>query len=196
MPNITPTDMMQRPYERVLIPEAEGGYSAYISEFEGCIAEGETPEEALKNLEATAIGWIEAEIEASRDIPSAWNDQVYSGKLLLRLPKSLHRQLAREAEKEGISLNQYVIYKLAQQKTTVATAVPESINQLFEKAIASLYGAIERPAQLDPFEKYLTVSSASRTILTGKLAGHASTAGQLVDLMEGRDERQAMRRNR
>ena len=37
----------------------------------------------------------------------------YSGKISLRVPKSLHRELARGAKKEGISLNQFILYKLA-----------------------------------------------------------------------------------
>jgi predicted HicB family RNase H-like nuclease len=37
----------------------------------------------------------------------------FSGKLNLRLPASLHARLAREAEREGISLNQWIITKLA-----------------------------------------------------------------------------------
>lgn len=37
----------------------------------------------------------------------------YSGKLVIRLPKSLHKRLKEEAAAEGVSLNQYMIYKLA-----------------------------------------------------------------------------------
>ena len=37
----------------------------------------------------------------------------YSGRLVLRIPKSLHRTLKKEAEAEGVSLNQYMLYKLA-----------------------------------------------------------------------------------
>lgn len=37
----------------------------------------------------------------------------YSGKFNVRLPKSLHAALAREAEAEGVSLNQLVVAKLA-----------------------------------------------------------------------------------
>lgn len=199
MPNITPSEMMQRPYERVLIPEAEGGYSAYISEFEGCIAEGETPEEALRNLEATAIGWIEAEREAGRDIPGAWNDQEFSGKLLLRLPKSLHRQLARQAEKEGISLNQYVVYRLAQQKEDAAVArmAPKLTHQLLQAAIAGINDPTGKPTHFDQITNYLAAeSSDSETIYTEKFARHASTTGQFVALREGLDRRQATRRGR
>ncbi len=37
----------------------------------------------------------------------------YNGKVLLRLPKSLHKRLADEARVEGVSLNQYALYKLS-----------------------------------------------------------------------------------
>ncbi|WP_406797928.1 MULTISPECIES: toxin-antitoxin system HicB family antitoxin [Brevibacillus] len=43
--------------------------------------------------------------------PKAEGD--YSGKINLRVPKSLHRQLAIEAELENVSLNQYMLYKLS-----------------------------------------------------------------------------------
>jgi predicted HicB family RNase H-like nuclease len=38
-----------------------------------------------------------------------------SGKIVLRLPKSLHSELADEAKREGISLNQYCLYRLARK---------------------------------------------------------------------------------
>lgn len=37
----------------------------------------------------------------------------YSGKLVLRIPRSLHKQLKEAAMEEGVSLNQYMLYKLA-----------------------------------------------------------------------------------
>jgi len=37
----------------------------------------------------------------------------YGGKILLRIPKSLHKRLATEAGMEGVSLNQYALYKLS-----------------------------------------------------------------------------------
>lgn len=45
--------------------------------------------------------------------PSLNAIEKYSGKFLLRIPKSLHKRLVEEAKREGISLNQYIIYKLA-----------------------------------------------------------------------------------
>ncbi|MCI8414002.1 MAG: toxin-antitoxin system HicB family antitoxin [Ruminiclostridium sp.] len=38
----------------------------------------------------------------------------YSGKLNIRIPRSLHRRLSQEAKDDGVSLNQYILYKLAQ----------------------------------------------------------------------------------
>lgn len=36
-----------------------------------------------------------------------------SGRLLIRIPRSLHKRLKQEAAAEGVSLNQYALYKLA-----------------------------------------------------------------------------------
>lgn len=37
-----------------------------------------------------------------------------SGKIVLRIPKSLHKSLKEHAAAEGVSLNQYMLYKLSQ----------------------------------------------------------------------------------
>jgi antitoxin HicB len=39
--------------------------------------------------------------------------KAYSGKVNLRMPRSLHRDLARRAEEEGVSLNQLMVVVLA-----------------------------------------------------------------------------------
>ena len=44
-------------------------------------------------------------------IPAQPQDQ-YSGRVTLRLPKSLHRALANAAEEEGVSLNQHLVTAL------------------------------------------------------------------------------------
>ena len=37
----------------------------------------------------------------------------YNGRLLLRIPKELHKALAEAAKANGVSLNQYALYNLA-----------------------------------------------------------------------------------
>jgi hypothetical protein len=48
-------------------------------------------------------------------------------RLTLRLPETLHRQLEAQAKREGVSLNQYVVYALSRQLTQsyMVYAVPE-----------------------------------------------------------------------
>jgi hypothetical protein len=37
----------------------------------------------------------------------------HSGRLLLRMPKTLHAELAARSDKDGVSLNQYIVSTLA-----------------------------------------------------------------------------------
>jgi hypothetical protein len=41
------------------------------------------------------------------------DNREYSGKFIVRVPKSLHRQLDRLADREGVSLNQYLVSELS-----------------------------------------------------------------------------------
>ena len=53
---------------------------------------------------------IEEGIEIAEPVP----EEHYSGQFKLRIPKSLHKQLSEQSSKEGISMNQYCLYLLAQ----------------------------------------------------------------------------------
>lgn len=83
-------------------------------EFPGCLATGDTPAEALDNLEEVAESWIESALANGQRIPDPAEAEEYSGKLLLRMPKTLHRKAARIAEREGVSLNHLIAVSLAQ----------------------------------------------------------------------------------
>lgn len=94
-----------------------GGYSASIPNlgkyaFHG---EGETVEDALNNLEEVKEFLFASYLENGTNIPepATEEDQAYSGKFLMRVPKQLHRILAVSAKKEGLSLNQYVQFLLS-----------------------------------------------------------------------------------
>jgi predicted RNase H-like HicB family nuclease len=109
-------EFLKEPYSRVLIPDDESGtYTALILEFPGCIAQGDTPHEAYEHLEDAAKDWIEAALDLKQEIPSPSQSVSHGGKVLLRLPKSLHRQLALIAEREGVSLNQFIVSALAEK---------------------------------------------------------------------------------
>ena len=96
-----------------LIAEREGGYTALVPDLEGCMTQGETLEEAAAMAEDARRGWIEVEYERGNEIPPPSYTEGHSGKFNVRLPKSLHRALAESAERDGVSMNQYVIRLLS-----------------------------------------------------------------------------------
>ena len=75
--------------------------------------------------------WIEAAYEHGIDIPLPSYPEEYSGKFVVRLPRSLHRRLAESAERDGVSLNQYVVMLLsggdAEQRVTKQPQQPEAV---------------------------------------------------------------------
>ena len=46
-----------------------GGYLATVPDLPGCVSDGATPEEALKNVQEAIASWIEAAKEWKQDIP-------------------------------------------------------------------------------------------------------------------------------
>lgn len=88
-------------------------YFGKVLELDGCQSDGETVEELYKNLQEAMEGWLETKLEFGDPIPEPVTQSNYSGKFVVRVPKSLHQKLSMEAEKEGISLNQYALYKLS-----------------------------------------------------------------------------------
>ncbi len=91
----------------------EGGYVAEIEDLPGCLAQGETLEELQKEIEVARRLWLETTYEDGGDIPLSRTEREYSGKFILRVPRSLHRQLDGMAVREGVSLNQYVVSALS-----------------------------------------------------------------------------------
>lgn len=100
------------PYRMVFYPSPEGGYAVEIPDLPGCISQGETLGEAKEMIEDAKKCWIADALERGEPVPEP-SEEKYSGRILLRAPKSLHRLLAERARAEKVSLNQYIIYQLA-----------------------------------------------------------------------------------
>jgi predicted RNase H-like HicB family nuclease len=58
--------------------EEDGSYIAEIPELAGCMADGKTYEEALKNAEIAISEWIETAKELGRDMPRAKGRLLYA----------------------------------------------------------------------------------------------------------------------
>jgi len=105
------------PYRLEIIPDVEeGGYTARYPELPGCLTCSETMEGILANALDAKREWLTAALEEGIMIaepePAADADK-YSGQFKLRLPKTLHKILAEDSKKEGVSMNQYCVYLLA-----------------------------------------------------------------------------------
>jgi len=87
-----------------------GGFLAEVFELPGCIADGDTKEEALTNISDAIESWISTAKAEGRDIPDPklYIDDSPSGKFTTRVSKSLHAALIKTAEQEGVSLNHLV----------------------------------------------------------------------------------------
>lgn len=155
----TPEQYLQEPYARTLIPDSEsGGYTAQIEEFPGCFAEGETLEDAYKNLRSAAVSWLEAAIDMGQAIPEPFVNRTYSGNIALRLPKSLHADVVRAAEREGTSLNQFLVATISKEigATTMrvgATTVRATITQRRNDEIAdTVFRILEKDLNVHSFK--------------------------------------------
>lgn len=111
----TVEEYMALPYRMEIVPDVdEGGYIVSYPDLKGCLTTGETLEEAVSNAEDAKREWLTAAVEEGYPIPEPVSEDEYSGQFKLRIPKSLHRQLAMQSKKEGISMNQYCLYLLSQ----------------------------------------------------------------------------------
>jgi len=109
----TVDEYLKLPYSRVLVPEGNAAYSAEILEFPGCVSDGETAQEAFDNLEEAAKSWILAALEAGQTIPEPTGAGEYSGKVALRLLRGQHQKAIQMAERQGVSLNTFIVEAVA-----------------------------------------------------------------------------------
>lgn len=111
-------EYMKMPYKLEIIPDTdENGFVASYPELPGCITCGETLDEVVSNALDAKRAWLLAAMEEGIEIavPEAFAESVdsYSGQFKLRIPKSLHKTLAEDSRKEGVSMNQYCVYLLS-----------------------------------------------------------------------------------
>ena len=107
-------EYMKLPYKLEIIPDTEeSGFVASYPELPGCITCGETVAEVVANAEDAKKEWLAAAIEDGIEIAEPETANSYSGQFKLRLPKTLHKTLAEDSKKEGVSMNQYCVAVLS-----------------------------------------------------------------------------------
>ncbi len=76
----------------------------------GCVGQGESSEEAIRELEQNEQEWIDSAKECGIAIPTPTAKALkkYSGKVSLRMSSYVHEQAAEAADRLGVSLNQFL----------------------------------------------------------------------------------------
>ena len=92
---------------RPLTKEEGGGWLASFPDLPGCMSDGETPEEALRNAAEAEAAWLAANEKWGRAKVEK------PARLVARLPRSIHRDLQERANEEGVSVNTMMVTLLA-----------------------------------------------------------------------------------
>lgn len=116
----------------------EAVFFVEFPELPGCIAEGNTAEEAVKNAKRVKNEWVKTALEAGWKIPEPTVSIETSGRLTLRLPKSIHKKLIDRSEEEGVSLNQLLLTYISEGLERI------SAKDYLEKAIGEHSSVITR----------------------------------------------------
>ena len=122
---------MSLPYTIEMIYDPEDAWFVRVKELPGCMSQGDDPNDAIEMIHYAMRGWLEISLEDGDVIPEPAPDEDYSGKFVVRLPRSLHRQLVETAEREGVSLNQFVNVALARavERTSPSVSYPVKVEQ-------------------------------------------------------------------
>ncbi|QIA26722.1 toxin-antitoxin system HicB family antitoxin [Thermaerobacter sp. PB12/4term] len=96
------------------VEEEDGSvyWEAEVPDLPGCAAAGETLDELIETLAEMIDAWIESAKQRGQEIPEPSTVENYSGKVLLRMPPTLHRRLALMAKRNRISLNSQIVNAL------------------------------------------------------------------------------------
>lgn len=110
-------EYMRLPYHISMVRDESGSdapaWVVWVDELPGCVSQGSTPAEAMEMIDDAMRTWLEVALRHGDTIPEPRGDASHSGKLMVRLPSSLHAVLTAGARREGVSLNQYIATLLA-----------------------------------------------------------------------------------
>jgi predicted RNase H-like HicB family nuclease len=144
--------------------EEDHEYVATCPAFPGLSAFGETEEEALREGKIALAGFIETCEANNMSLPEPAIRGAFSGKLQLRLPKSLHRLASQMANSEDVSLNTYIMDAI-RARVSAEQFGGRVLNEL-RTAVASVLTVRPQTTQYtkttESFEQTVITSTAER----------------------------------
>ncbi len=171
---------LEQPYEIALVRRdgADGPeWCAQVVELPGCEARAGTEEEALAAARQAMVVWVQDALDNERPVPSPKAAVAHSGRLLVRMPPSLHSELARLADREKVSLNTLIVGVLGG-----ATAW----RQPGEAGSSVARSALDRATSMDVVNGDVRVPvDEDRARARGRLLSVALTANLVVVVVAG-----------
>ncbi|MEO5971404.1 MAG: type II toxin-antitoxin system HicB family antitoxin [Bdellovibrionia bacterium] len=95
-------------------------FIARVPELPGCMTDGETEEEALRNAKEAICSYLEALKSEGKAIPPSISSKSFSGTFPIRITPELHRSLAITAALEKISLNKLIVKIVSENIVSVS----------------------------------------------------------------------------
>jgi len=115
-------------------------YIVQFPELPGCISHGKTAKEALKNAYRVKDEWLESAFDDKWIIPEPSLPLETTGRITLRIPKSIHQRIIDRAEKEDISQNQLIVTYIAEglERTNMKSSIEETLQKQTERIIEKI----------------------------------------------------------
>ncbi|WPF89866.1 type II toxin-antitoxin system HicB family antitoxin [Cyanobacterium aponinum AL20118] len=99
-------NLLLYPFEiKPLTKEEAGGYLISFPDFNECISDGETPEEAMKNGLDALQETINALKSTGFPIPKPFSGRKNNDNFFQKIPENLYQRLETLSQKEKISIN-------------------------------------------------------------------------------------------
>lgn len=109
----TVDEFLKLNYRESVYKDEDGDFVVVVDDLPGCVTHGATKAEAFENVEEAKRAWMESRVAAGLEIPRPRSREEYSGRVLVRMPRTLHRALSNQAQYEGVSLNQHIVSLLS-----------------------------------------------------------------------------------
>lgn len=124
------------PYQ--VVPD-DGSFFVTYPDLPGCMTQVEDAADIPAMAQEIKELWLETSLESGMDVPEPVSAE-FSGKFVVRLPKSLHASIAHRASEEGVSLNSYVVHLLSERNAAVA--IQKQLDRIAERVPADREPAV------------------------------------------------------
>ena len=105
--------MVEKYSYRIMWSEEDQAFIALCAEFPSLSWLGDTQDKAFKGIQKLVAEVLDDLMQQNEVVPEPLSIKSFSGKLMLRIPPELHRELMLRAMEQHVSLNRYITTKLA-----------------------------------------------------------------------------------